>query len=189
MVMGDDDRVRTHSIIARLRQLHDVYADLTLQDLTRDLSTTPAVPYKSNGQMVISQPRVVAAVEAENARRNVTFDLHLTEAKARRKSPSWREIVPSAEGYVYFIQAHHEEVKIGFSDEPYRRRGQLQTAQAYQLRMLALCPGPQGRETAFHDMLAPHRLAGEWFEWCPEVQAVVKTVQMLTGFSGDGQLW
>lgn len=66
---------------------------------------------------------------------------------------------------VYFAQgASGGPIKIGWSSDAYRRRGELQTAQAERLVYLAFIPGTVEDEQAYHSRFSRFRLEGEWFE-------------------------
>ena len=65
---------------------------------------------------------------------------------------------------VYFAQTASEgAIKIGFSTNARRRRGELQTAQPERLTYIAFIPGTVEDERAFHSRFQADRLEGEWF--------------------------
>lgn len=41
------------------------------------------------------------------------------------------------------------------------------------LGILALRNGAKAREVAYHEQFSEHRLHGEWFERCPEIEAEI----------------
>lgn len=70
-----------------------------------------------------------------------------------------------AGGFVYCI-VHHERkaVKIGFSQNPWRRLKQLQTASPDPFSLFGEIPGDRDLEAAFHQFFAGRRMHGEWFD-------------------------
>jgi hypothetical protein len=70
-------------------------------------------------------------------------------------------------GKIYFIGSRTSgPVKIGFSSQSdlKSRLGQLQTSSPEHLEILGSFSGYIKNERKVHDLLAPHRLRGEWFE-------------------------
>lgn len=72
-------------------------------------------------------------------------------------------------GFVYWILAG-EFVKIGFSQKPYARIADLQTANGHQLRLLLTVPGTHADEQAAHAKFNRKRVAGEWFTFDDEMR-------------------
>jgi hypothetical protein len=75
--------------------------------------------------------------------------------------------------YVYFIGGEGTPVKIGLSNQPYERLAALQTAHWCKLSILAKVEGKLADEKALHARFAAHRLHGEWFTRCPEIDAEI----------------
>lgn len=70
------------------------------------------------------------------------------------------------------------DIKIGVSAHPERRRDEVAYAERLAPRSLALVGGVQdvdayGLERILHRRLAAHRVRGEWFSDCPEVNATL----------------
>lgn len=66
--------------------------------------------------------------------------------------------------FVYLIGSNWDEpLKIGVSDDPYKRARQLSTGSPKALMVLGLFLGDEGVERVLHDALGPLRLNGEWF--------------------------
>lgn len=67
-------------------------------------------------------------------------------------------------GFVYFIEAlGARRLKIGWSQAPHRRCGQLQTHSPHRLRLLAAIEGTRDHEHWLHTFCAEARDRGEWF--------------------------
>jgi hypothetical protein len=80
----------------------------------------------------------------------------------------------SQEQSVYFIASQSGPIKIGIAADPNSRLSTLQTGHHERLGLLASCPGGQSQERAYHKQFAAHRLNGEWFERCPEIEAEIE---------------
>lgn len=66
--------------------------------------------------------------------------------------------------FVYLIGSNWDEpLKIGVSDDPYKRARQLSTGSPKALVVLGLFLGDEGVERVLHQALGPLRLNGEWF--------------------------
>lgn len=74
---------------------------------------------------------------------------------------------------VYFIASESGPIKIGIANNPENRLKTLQTAHHERLRILATREGGFKQEYAYHQRFARKRLAGEWFERCPEIEAEI----------------
>jgi hypothetical protein len=74
----------------------------------------------------------------------------------------------------YFIGADTGPVKIGHSINPKLRLRTIQNYSPVKLRIFALASGGQEREAAYHFQFQEHRLHGEWFERCPEIEAEIE---------------
>ncbi len=69
-------------------------------------------------------------------------------------------------GFVYFIGRADGEglVKIGYSADPQRRLGDLQTGSPVELAIIDTVPGSEDFEQELHARLSANRRHGEWFE-------------------------
>lgn len=63
---------------------------------------------------------------------------------------------------VYLIKSG-EYIKIGYSETPQARIGNLQTATPNELKLIAVIPGDTGLEAYLHTRFAEFRVRGEWF--------------------------
>lgn len=78
----------------------------------------------------------------------------------------------SAPSFVYVMQSDGPALKIGSSADPERRRRQLQTGSAADIRILHTVPvygDPVAVERAAQDMLSSHRLRLEWYDVPPDL--------------------
>jgi hypothetical protein len=88
--------------------------------------------------------------------------------------------------YVYFIRATHTGlIKIGLSDEPWRRIRQLQAVNADDLVMLGFRIGSLELEHAYHIRFKAHRQQGEWFMSTPELMEEVAAARATRGMPFD----
>lgn len=72
---------------------------------------------------------------------------------------------------IYFIQwGKGGPIKIGRARDLYRRLSELQIACFVDLRVLYHFQGHPDVELSFHEILAPHRLRGEWFKRKPVLE-------------------
>src|SRR5690554_456689 len=69
-------------------------------------------------------------------------------------------------GFVYLIRSNSGLYKVGYSTQPQRRLISLQTGSPYQLSMIGYVPATIQQERELHALLAPWRVAGEWFQEC-----------------------
>lgn len=76
---------------------------------------------------------------------------------------------------MYFVlHTPKKSVKIGYSAEPVKRIGSLQTASPVRLRLLGVCPGGMQDEAELHTRFAHLHLRGEWFRYTPELEEALK---------------
>lgn len=79
-------------------------------------------------------------------------------------------------GYVYFVQCEGGgPVKIGATRNLEQRLLALQTGCPFPLRLLSALPtaDPLGYERHLHRRFARHRLDGEWFKPCPDMETLL----------------
>lgn len=86
-----------------------------------------------------------------------------------------RRIQPCAD-YIYFMRIGlNGPIKIGLSENPESRRGKLQTALPWRIRLLGTQPGQTARnETELHQRFYHLRLMGEWFNPADELLEYVR---------------
>ena len=78
--------------------------------------------------------------------------------------------------YIYFIKQDHGDrayVKIGISRNPKERLKYLQTASPVELELMLCIEGDRDLERLIHGAFADDRAEGEWFEWSPQIDAIV----------------
>jgi hypothetical protein len=75
---------------------------------------------------------------------------------------------------VYFIACREiGMVKIGTAYDPFARMRTLQVAFPLDLTVEALFVGAHRREREYHRQFAEHRVRGEWFRLCPEIEELI----------------
>ena len=81
---------------------------------------------------------------------------------------------------IYFIgPSLRGMIKIGTSNNPARRLGELQEGNPLQLRLLAsmpICAERGFTEKAVHALFAEHRANGEWFQSCFELRELIQLI-------------
>lgn len=111
--------------------------------------------------------------EAEELARQIAREaeeaVFLEQARQTMRDCEAREVRQS----VYFIGSNDGPVKIGIAANPQARLSNLQTGHHEKLRIFAICDGGAEQEKAYHKRFAAHRLSGEWFARCPEIEAEI----------------
>lgn len=64
-------------------------------------------------------------------------------------------------------------IKIGFTDDAYRRLSKAQSDSPYELRLLATMPGGPELEAELHARFGEYRIRGEWFWPAQELRSFV----------------
>lgn len=82
-------------------------------------------------------------------------------------------VAGKAKSSVYFIGDNAGHIKIGKAISPMRRLSDLQCGQARPLTLIATMPGGHAVERRLHRKFKKHRVGGEWFADCPEIQAFI----------------
>ncbi len=78
-----------------------------------------------------------------------------------------------AMAYVYFVGPKDGPIKIGYARRLDFRIKDLRLANAYPLEIWASVKACPSLEREYHKRFAAHRLHGEWFERCPEIEAEI----------------
>jgi len=80
---------------------------------------------------------------------------------------------------VYFAQARTDQttVKIGFTSDIVRRKGNLSTSTPGGVAILATLPGNKETEEYLHEKFSDDRLGGEWFRFSDGIRDFVRDVQ------------
>lgn len=82
------------------------------------------------------------------------------------------------EGSCYFVGAAGlNVVKIGYANHVRNRLSHMQVNSPVRLELLATAPGGLLRERTYHRRFAAHRLHGEWFERCLEIEAEIERLR------------
>ena len=78
-------------------------------------------------------------------------------------------------GFIYVISSERGIVKIGYSKNPKRRFGSVQTG-SDRCKLLGYVPGTREQEISIHRSLDSSRFHGEWYRPDPEVQVFIDRV-------------
>jgi hypothetical protein len=79
---------------------------------------------------------------------------------------------------IYFIRSG-QFVKVGVSEQPWKRLSNLQTAHHDHLEMLAIMPGDRAFEQRLHKRFAEYRHNREWFRDSDPLQQYIQEVREL----------
>lgn len=80
-------------------------------------------------------------------------------------------------GFIYVIQPlGGGPLKIGYSLDPDKRLGQIQSSHYLELRLIAKYPANPQTESLLLAALAPFRVRGEWFFECGELWEAVESL-------------
>lgn len=80
---------------------------------------------------------------------------------------------------VYFIRnTRTSSIKIGKSDNPRQRLGDLQTGNEDRLELILELPGAEIVEEQLHAHFDSSRIRGEWFEETPELLETIDSLQL-----------
>lgn len=68
--------------------------------------------------------------------------------------------------YVYFIRREDDSgpVKIGTTNDPYKRLLTVQTGNPYKLKIIKIIKGGKNLEKTLHNKFGKFRMEGEWFK-------------------------
>jgi len=91
---------------------------------------------------------------------------------------------------IYFAGPEGGPIKIGFAARVNTRLRDLRLANAYPLRLWASVQAAPSLEREYHRQFAAHRLHGEWFTRCPEIEAEIERLNAnpsLTSILNDGE--
>lgn len=84
---------------------------------------------------------------------------------------------------IYVVGDGRHNVKVGFTRSKAHLKARLavlQTAHAHPLSIICAVPGWPVHERRLHELLAAHRLIGEWFDGSAEL--VENTIHLLKGY-------
>ena len=93
--------------------------------------------------------------------------------------------------YVYFITDNHGHIKIGKTDDTYKRLKELQTGNPYKLSilltiMMTSVNDAFSLEQELHQLFKDYRLEGEWFEAEPVFKVIDTDIVKLNKFQFGG---
>lgn len=87
---------------------------------------------------------------------------------------SWSGSRPTpARSMIYFVGPAGGPIKIGRASRLEFRLRDLRLANAFPLELWASIEAPTSLEREYHARFDAHRLHGEWFERCPEIEAEI----------------
>lgn len=86
---------------------------------------------------------------------------------------------------VYFIGGERGPVKIGTAIDVNKRLAALQTAHPFPLKVLTSISGGRELEAYFHVRFGAHRIGGEWFTRCDEIDAEITLLRKLRRNGGS----
>lgn len=91
------------------------------------------------------------------------------------EAAAWKRAEPGGEvRSVYFIEAENGLIKIGVSDDPVSRFGQIRTMSPLPLRLRGVVPGAgNAGEAELHQRFAADRAHGEWFRPSPALLSYI----------------
>lgn len=89
--------------------------------------------------------------------------------------------------YVYFVASDSGPIKIGLASNVEARIKSLQTAHPFKLTLLATSEGGQAQERDYHTRFAAHRLHGEWFARCPDIEAEIERLNPIPPLHSCGR--
>lgn len=118
-----------------------------------------------------------------------TIEERLAQRRAEAEREFYEEISwDSAGGKVcYFIGTREAGgiVKIGHTKNLYDHFSRLNSnAALYTLKIFASCWGGRGAEAHYHRKFKEHALGGEWFDWCPEIEAEIAKLNEIARLNG-----
>ncbi len=78
--------------------------------------------------------------------------------------------------FVYVIGDQHYNIKIGISNNPGKRKQQLQTSNSDKLYLRSFIQGDEELEKALHNKLYKYKTKGEWFKLNDDVREILYSV-------------
>lgn len=96
------------------------------------------------------------------------------ESQAAKTDRKTKPECPASDAPIaYFVGADHGPIKIGHTRNLAARIETIQWGYPYKVDVLAVAPGGQATEAAYHKRFFRHRLNREWFERAPEIVAEI----------------
>ncbi|WP_256849204.1 GIY-YIG nuclease family protein, partial [Pantoea sp. Ft+CA_17] len=77
--------------------------------------------------------------------------------------------MPKPNSVIYFVQ-FGDRIKIGFTADLRQRLRVFRSTLLGDVRLIGSVPGARKLESEIHKRLKDHRVGGDWFKACPEVQ-------------------
>lgn len=135
-----------------------------------NLSTLPPVPWN---------PELSPDLDKDYPERLVAFRWFARKSLLKLgPAPTPGESRRFPEGsFLYFIQIHSGEIKIGAAKDVKRRMQTLQVGMPHPLKLLYAAPGLGELEREFHEQFADHNIQGEWFAPHPDILAEIERLK------------
>ena len=90
--------------------------------------------------------------------------------------------------FTYFIQvAEGGLIKIGRTDDPYKRFRHIQTCSPVKLTVLRLVNGDREHETLVHRLFRNNRVRGEWFDPVPALLNYIESLEDCRACAENGK--
>lgn len=116
----------------------------------------------------------------------------LTQLRAKNELPQPRSFAPASGSktaytpsalprHIYFMGGDEGPIKIGLAADPQKRLASIQLTCPFEIRVLALAHGNRTDELGYHRRFAAHKVRGEWFERCPEIEAEIARLNAENG--------
>jgi hypothetical protein len=105
---------------------------------------------------------------------------HERKAQAARKKSSksaFRKFAMSIGLTNLYAIRCGDAIKFGIAIDVAARLISHQVSSPYKVELVAFCPALKRHEKEVHAELAAHRIQGEWFRDCPEVQAMIDRIK------------
>ena len=82
----------------------------------------------------------------------------------------------AARNFIYAIGVPGNAIKFGRTNNPRHRFSSLRTSSPVELIVMGCIEAHENLERKIHDHLERHRMCGEWFRHCDDVQAVADLI-------------
>ncbi len=127
-------------------------------------------PKKTHGE--IRNKNIDGYLGGQQTRKDIAYPKKVTDTIVADEVP---ESFIEGNEFVYFIQNKQtKSVKIGYAQNPYIRKDQLQTGNEHELVLLGCIRGNMDTESKFHGLFSGYRLLGEWFAMNHELEKAIK---------------
>ncbi|GEM_PF-4972041 len=127
-------------------------------------------PKKTQGE--IRNKNIDGYLGGQQPRKDIAYTKKVSDTIVADEAP---ESFIEGNEFVYFIQNKQtKSVKIGYAQNPYIRKDQLQTGNEHELILLGCIRGNMDTESKLHSLFSGYRLLGEWFAMNHELEKAIK---------------